>query len=673
MPLPATSPSRNGVGSHGNYGKGAVHDFDNESKWTTVRGIPVLDEHELTDDNGQVVGHVDRAMLEEIAANNNKRVHETNDPAPLIVGHTSDNPQAPERPVVGYAVNYDVRPYKRDPNDGHWIYAIHADYKVRKNKEHVIEDFPRRSVELWLGRKELDPIALLGGTTPERDLGVIIRKSRITGMTLDKTPSDTTILNLKPTSGSARHYRKNAGAVLRYAMATDDEMETDEDPINYSCEGGMKTPTSKSAKQPGLKTKTQPVKAIFERDDTGLDEPEGVGMQDDQMDALPPGPDGDGGDGYDSDPADEDPAVAAVFQSKQFKSMLQDAIKSALEGLLAEEEGGAGPAGAGAGGPPPMEPDGDEGADPMAGGPPPEGTDGLAPQPDEEARIDHEAPPVRFSGSTNMAGPNNTMEPGFSSKGTMGKHYNRGEAGFVVSYQNHAGKSGTKSFGSIEDAHDFVTNNMSNWTSHSVLGLKNDNPPGSGIHEAEEVTKHSRHNGSNKTMTRTQQPTRPTQNPEVIRLQRQVNDLLIKNARAESREAIQALISNVDQHPEGGIVFADPEAEAAMLAAMDPQSRAIHIDNIKKNYKRQGSVLANDPTNSGPVANVLRYARPQAINPGVNADGSVDADANYEPANGTEATILADAQVGTFTQGKKLSYGEAVRYCRQSGRIGRRR
>ncbi len=625
MPNPAlTNPSRNGAGSHGNYGKGAVHDFDNAEKWTTVPGIPVLDEHELTDDDGAVVGHVDRAMLEEIAANNNKRVHETNDPAPLIVGHTSDNPQAPERPVVGYAVNYDVRPYKRDPQDGHWIYAIHADYKVRKNKEHVIEDFPRRSVELWLGRKELDPIALLGGTTPERDLGVIIRKSRITGMTLDETPSATDLRTLEQTnSGPVLHYSKKTGSVLRYSLASaDDEtdgVDADSDSINYSCEGGMKTPTSKSAKMPDMKTKNQPVKAIFERDMTGEEEPQGMGMDDDQLGDLPPGPDGDGGDGME-ETTDENPEVAAVFQSKQFKSMLQDAIKSALEGLLSEEEGGGGPDAMGGaappGGPAGAPPMGgpDDGGDPTASGPMPEGTDGLAPQPDEEARIDHEAPPVRFSNATNMAGPMNTREPGFSSKGTMGTKYNR-----------------------------------------------NSN------------TNQRQPSGSNTAMTRTQPTARPTQNPEVVRLQRQVNDLLVKNARAESREAIQSLMSNADQHPEGGIVFADPEGEATMLAAMDPQSRAIHIDNIKKNYKRTGSAMANDPTNSGPASNVLRYARPQAINPGVNADGSVDADASYEPANGTEATVLADAMVGTFTQGKKMSQGEAVRYCRQTGRIGRRR
>jgi len=145
-----------------------AYDFDNAENWVTVPGVPVLDEHDLHDPTTGRREKVDGKVLREIAANNNRRVLETNNPAPLCVGHTSDDPQAPERPVVGYAVNFRVGPFMDTGRE-----ALFVDYKVRKDKADVAKDFPRRSVELWWGKKEIDPIALLGGTTPERDLGDI--------------------------------------------------------------------------------------------------------------------------------------------------------------------------------------------------------------------------------------------------------------------------------------------------------------------------------------------------------------------------------------------------------------------------------------------------------------------------------------------------------------------
>lgn len=402
-----TAPTRNGTGAptgNGRYGAASIHDFDNPSKWVTVPDVKVLDEHELDGDDGKPAAYVDRAVLEEIARNNNNRVYTTGDPAPLIVGHTSDDPQAPERPVVGYAVNYRVKE-SRDPKTGRAVYAIHTDYKVRKDREHVIEDFPRRSVELWLGRKELDPIALLGGTTPERDLGVIIRKSRISGFTLDRSSASNGIRSIDRNTGPALHYRKGTGTVIRYALSCD--AGDDDQATNYSHgENAMKTMKGKSVKAPGGKVNT---KHSYEAD------PDNEMATDD----LPPDmePQGDEGDsGFDGDPGadagSEDPQIAAMFQSKAFQSMLAHAVKTAIEGLLAEEGGAGGGPGAGPTAPPMGggEPDGDE--------MPPEGADGLAPQPDEEARIDHEAPPVRFGASTGYGGPASSMIP---STGTMGK------------------------------------------------------------------------------------------------------------------------------------------------------------------------------------------------------------------------------------------------------------
>lgn len=595
MPIqPSNNVQRHPLAGTNRYGAASVRDFDNPLKWTTVQSVPVLDEHELTDDNGKIVGYVDQRMLSEIAQNNNKRVIETNDPAPLIVGHTSDDPQAPERPVAGYAVNYTVKPFKRDPKTGRTVYAIHADYKVRKDREQVIEDFPRRSVELWLGRKELDPIALLGGTTPERDLGVIIRKSRITGITMDGEPKSGTVREEldKLSESPVLRYSKRTGTVIRYAspqpgsIEDDGDEQDDEQAINYSCgDDSMKPMKGKNSKPPGMKTSK---KKLYE---AGADDE----METDDLDAPPSDFGGDNPhDEPESDPAGDDPAVAAIFQSKQFIKMLQTAVQSAIEGLLAAEEGGAGaggpPMGPGAGGPPPMgEPDGDEGS--MG----PEGADGLAPQPDEEARIDHEAPPVRFGANTGYAGPQSTFVP--TPTGTKGTRYSR--------------------------------------TNHQSM------PQG------------------NQPMPRTQQ----RQDPEVVRLRRQVNDLLIRNARVEAEKVITDFMTNAERDPEGPVVFNDPEAEVEMLASMDQQSREYHIENIRRNYRRQGSSQGPmDPTNNGAVNNLMRYGRSSVGQPEQGGEGDEE---NYMPQTPAEAVAIADAQAGRF--GKQMTAGEAIKYLRGRG------
>lgn len=152
--------------------------LDDPAAYVTVPLVPVLDEHVMTDPKRGATVTVDAQILREIADQTNRRAREKNNPCPLTVGHTSDDPRAPERKVVGYAVNFQVRPFGPDPTRT----ALYADFKVRADHAAVVQDFPRRSVELWLDRREIDPIALLGGTTPERDLGDlgagIIRYSR---------------------------------------------------------------------------------------------------------------------------------------------------------------------------------------------------------------------------------------------------------------------------------------------------------------------------------------------------------------------------------------------------------------------------------------------------------------------------------------------------------------
>lgn len=381
MPIPATNAAPHSP--YGRYGAASRYDFDNPEKWVTVTGVPVLDEHEQTDEKGQPVGYVDSDVLQEISRNNNNRVLATGDPAPLTVGHTSDNPNVAEKPIVGFAVNYRVAPFKNGRN------AIYVDYKIRKRHENVIEDFPRRSVELWMSRKELDPIALLGGTTPERDLGVIIRKARIDKFTLDTRPTTERqrwLASIGQRSDDVLCYNARGGVVYRYSLFGEED-----DPMPCP-PGGM---PQRYAEGEG------------DEFDDGPPEDDG---------GLPPDEEGMGDEGIgDEEDGGEDPVVARVLQSKQFKS-LEAKVDEILAALTGDEGGGMPPGGGGPGGPPPGGPPPGPGAGmepgmaPMGGG----GGPGME-DPEEEAQMFHGAPPVRFE-STGFPGPGSVGVPQFGKK-----------------------------------------------------------------------------------------------------------------------------------------------------------------------------------------------------------------------------------------------------------------
>jgi hypothetical protein len=156
-----------------------------ESKFKKYPGVPLVDEHEAVNPKTNKSLSIDRRFLQEITDNNNRRVRESGDAVPYVIGHTQDgdDPEALEEvdpktgkrkfvlkspPLLGYIANFENKPFKNKK------YAIHGDIYVPLNLVKVAEQFPRRSVELWPGKKELDPVCALGATTPERDLGLLI-------------------------------------------------------------------------------------------------------------------------------------------------------------------------------------------------------------------------------------------------------------------------------------------------------------------------------------------------------------------------------------------------------------------------------------------------------------------------------------------------------------------
>lgn len=159
--------------------------FD-DGEFFVVDDVPLFDEHEssepIVNDEGETVGenivHYDRRLLEIIAENNNRRIRDTDDYTPLVIGHTCDNDASHDPPVIGFAGNYRVATIgKERPRP-----CIFATFWVFKDCEREFRTHPRRSVEVWPEERPedryFDPIALLGAETPRRDLGIAYSKPR---------------------------------------------------------------------------------------------------------------------------------------------------------------------------------------------------------------------------------------------------------------------------------------------------------------------------------------------------------------------------------------------------------------------------------------------------------------------------------------------------------------
>lgn len=87
-------------------------------------------------------------------------------PSAVIIGHTDDDGKT-ESPIVGYATNYRIS--ESDDDESYLVCDI---IMLERG---VMDRFPRRSVELW-SDYTIDPLCLLGSSTPRVDLPTIIVK-----------------------------------------------------------------------------------------------------------------------------------------------------------------------------------------------------------------------------------------------------------------------------------------------------------------------------------------------------------------------------------------------------------------------------------------------------------------------------------------------------------------
>lgn len=138
-----------------------------EDDFIVIDDVPILDEHTQEEE-------YDEPTLKRMVAVNNARIADTGDYSPITIGHTLEGevPEEKQPRVVGFAGPYKLGTFgKTNPRP-----TIFARFRIYKKDYEVVKQFPRRSIELWGDDLVIDPIALLGASTPKRDLSLLFAK-----------------------------------------------------------------------------------------------------------------------------------------------------------------------------------------------------------------------------------------------------------------------------------------------------------------------------------------------------------------------------------------------------------------------------------------------------------------------------------------------------------------
>ena len=177
-------------------------DEESGEEFVVYPSVPIFDEHEGED--GTVY---DREVLAHIAQNNNDRIEDTNDLCPIVGWHTpQEDEYDPDKdpPIIGWAEQFRVEDFGNKRPRG----CIFCTFKIYKKFHDYFKSHPRRSVEIWPEddpkQRYIDPIAVLAGVTPKRDLGYLYAKSTSAGPEV-----------LEP----MRYSQKNQSSKLKYEMA----------------------------------------------------------------------------------------------------------------------------------------------------------------------------------------------------------------------------------------------------------------------------------------------------------------------------------------------------------------------------------------------------------------------------------------------------------------------
>jgi hypothetical protein len=207
----------------------------NSAEYECTRGVPLFDEHDEYDSKGQLVRRFDKQYLTELADKLNAQVKETGDLVPFGPGHTVDDvwerdeerkpvkllykaKETDQPPIFGYFGNFRIGTFGPKKK-----VCLLADKYVKKEHAQEAATYPRRSVELWAERKELDWVALLR-RAPQRNLGLLIY-----GKSFDKSYNHDRLYYDKSRRLSLAAYDSPDGK-LRYSMEAHmaDAMEREE-------------------------------------------------------------------------------------------------------------------------------------------------------------------------------------------------------------------------------------------------------------------------------------------------------------------------------------------------------------------------------------------------------------------------------------------------------------
>jgi hypothetical protein len=138
-------------------------------EYVVVPDVALLDEHSYTHPKTGKEVKVDAKELRRVCDNLNKKMSETHDATPHVIGHTKDDTDEENQPtILGWYVRYRVHQLLDSPRQ-----AIHGDLFVKKAQVEEARKYPRRSVEYWPGRADIDPVSALSSTAPQRNLGLL--------------------------------------------------------------------------------------------------------------------------------------------------------------------------------------------------------------------------------------------------------------------------------------------------------------------------------------------------------------------------------------------------------------------------------------------------------------------------------------------------------------------
>lgn len=178
--------------------------------------VPIFREHYLRLPDGRVI-YFDRAKLQQIADNCNRRIEQTGDYATIVINHTGTSENTP---CVGFAGPFYVEPL---PLEEDTVWAITADFHIYRDYADILKHYPKRSVELYndgpFEKWFIDPIALIS-KTPRLDLGLLYSMDQRGGIRIRYSaaePGPTSVFVPSTTGKKKTDYAAQALAALASA------------------------------------------------------------------------------------------------------------------------------------------------------------------------------------------------------------------------------------------------------------------------------------------------------------------------------------------------------------------------------------------------------------------------------------------------------------------------